>query len=86
MQVALGNVLKEDGVRGLFTGAGPRSVWWFCVCSVFFASFERIRTHIHKVCMAMAMVRHGKARQGKARQGAHVCDVTRGPRMLCAEL
>lgn len=47
-QVALSNILKEDGMRGLFTGAGPRSVWWFCVCSVFFASFERIRTYIHR--------------------------------------
>jgi hypothetical protein len=27
-------------------GAAPRSAWWFCVCSVFFATFERVRTAV----------------------------------------
>eukprot|EP01134_Creolimax_fragrantissima_P000193 CFRG0193T1 len=47
MKVALNNVLRDEGIRGLFIGASPRSAWWFCVCSVFFYTFERVRTHIH---------------------------------------
>ncbi|KNC77610.1 hypothetical protein SARC_09931 [Sphaeroforma arctica JP610] len=47
MKVVLNSILKEDGLRGLFIGAGARSTWWFCVCSVFFYTFERVRTHVH---------------------------------------
>jgi len=47
MKTVLGSILKEQGLRGLFAGAGPRAAWWFAVCSVFFATFERVRTHIH---------------------------------------
>jgi len=43
MRQAFAAVLKEEGPSGLFAGAGPRAAWWFCVCSIFFASFERIR-------------------------------------------
>ncbi|RKP10423.1 mitochondrial carrier domain-containing protein, partial [Thamnocephalis sphaerospora] len=27
--------------RAFFAGAVPRSVWWFCVCSIFFPVYER---------------------------------------------
>mmetsp|Transcript_4663 Transcript_4663/g.17569 ORF Transcript_4663/g.17569 Transcript_4663/m.17569 type:complete len:364 (-) Transcript_4663:36-1127(-) len=39
----VGEALRAIGPYGLFTGAGPRSAWWFCVCSIFFTSFERLR-------------------------------------------
>jgi hypothetical protein len=29
-------------------GAAPRSAWWFCVCSVFFATFERVRSAVQE--------------------------------------
>eukprot|EP00127_Corallochytrium_limacisporum_P001868 Clim_evm23s88 gene=Clim_evmTU23s88 len=40
----LKQVLMEEGPAGLFVGAMPRAGWWFCVCSIFFASFERLRS------------------------------------------
>jgi hypothetical protein len=40
------SILAEDGMRGLFAGAAPRSGWWFCVCSIFFATFERVRSQL----------------------------------------
>eukprot|EP00439_Symbiodinium_sp_Y106_P063518 s3085_g9.t2 len=36
-------VKGTNGLAGLFRGAAPRSAWWFCVSSVFFASYERLR-------------------------------------------
>ena len=32
------------GAVGLLAGAGPRSAWWFCVSSVFFGTYERLRS------------------------------------------
>jgi len=43
MRTAFLGILRDEGARGLWIGALPRSGWWFCVCSIFFASFERIR-------------------------------------------
>lgn len=33
-------ILRQRGVSGLFSGAIPRSAWWFGVCSVFFPTYE----------------------------------------------
>ncbi|KAI8910237.1 mitochondrial carrier domain-containing protein [Gorgonomyces haynaldii] len=33
-------LVREGGLRNLFLGAGPRSVWWFMVCSIFFPIYE----------------------------------------------
>merc|ERR1712118_449923 len=33
--------LRTIGINQYFSGAGPRSAWWFGVSSIFFASFER---------------------------------------------
>eukprot|EP00434_Breviolum_minutum_P043288 symbB.v1.2.038580.t1/scaffold6063.1/size21276/2 len=32
------------GAVGLLAGAGPRSAWWFCVSSIFFGTYERLRS------------------------------------------
>lgn len=47
---------RSIGPTGLFAGAGPRSSWWFCVASVFFACFERARVIIQND----ADERHGR--------------------------
>jgi len=41
--VGLREALHAVGPYGLFAGAGPRSAWWFCVCSIFFTTYERLR-------------------------------------------
>ena len=33
----------ENGIRSFFVGAGPRSCWWFCVCSIFFQTYEGMK-------------------------------------------
>jgi solute carrier family 25 S-adenosylmethionine transporter 26 len=33
-------ILRDNGFRGFFIGAVPRSVWWFAVCSIFFPTYE----------------------------------------------
>ena len=30
-------------------GAGARSVWWFCVCGVFFPSYEQSKAVLYDV-------------------------------------
>lgn len=39
---------KENGVGALFTGAVPRSIWWFTVCSVFFPIYETSKAFLRK--------------------------------------
>eukprot|EP00933_Yihiella_yeosuensis_P066555 TRINITY_DN70893_c0_g1_i1.p1 TRINITY_DN70893_c0_g1~~TRINITY_DN70893_c0_g1_i1.p1 ORF type:complete len:125 (-),score=13.73 TRINITY_DN70893_c0_g1_i1:83-457(-) len=41
--LTISEACREIGPTRLFLGAGPRSAWWFCVCSVFFATYERLR-------------------------------------------
>lgn len=41
--LSMGEAVRSIGPLGLFTGAGPRSAWWFCVSSIFFSSFGRLR-------------------------------------------
>eukprot|EP00438_Fugacium_kawagutii_P036512 Skav217603 [mRNA] locus=scaffold2172:19179:23430:+ [translate_table: standard] len=41
--LTFGEALRSVGPTGLFAGAGPRSAWWFCVSSVFFGTYERLR-------------------------------------------
>eukprot|EP01135_Chromosphaera_perkinsii_P010056 Nk52_evm1s2001 gene=Nk52_evmTU1s2001 len=33
----------ENGYRSFFVGAVPRSCWWFCVCSIFFQTYEGMK-------------------------------------------
>ncbi|KAJ3322238.1 S-adenosylmethionine transporter [Boothiomyces sp. JEL0866] len=33
-------LLKKNGTKAFFVGGGARSVWWFCVCSMFFPMYE----------------------------------------------
>ncbi|KAI8806129.1 mitochondrial carrier domain-containing protein [Cladochytrium replicatum] len=33
-------------IRTAFTGAGARSLWWFCVCSMFFPMYERTKEFV----------------------------------------
>lgn len=45
--LTFGDALRSvatTGATGLFAGAGPRSAWWFCVSSVFFGTYERLRS------------------------------------------
>lgn len=42
--MTIGQAFRSIGPTGLFAGAGPRSAWWFCVSSVFFATYERLRS------------------------------------------
>lgn len=45
---SIGDVVRTaGGPQGLFVGAGARSAWWFCVCSVFFPTYERLRVILH---------------------------------------
>ena len=39
---------KSGGVRALFTGATARSVWWFCVCGMFFPSYEASKNILYR--------------------------------------
>eukprot|EP00927_Polykrikos_kofoidii_P033457 TRINITY_DN28287_c0_g1_i1.p1 TRINITY_DN28287_c0_g1~~TRINITY_DN28287_c0_g1_i1.p1 ORF type:complete len:367 (-),score=36.16 TRINITY_DN28287_c0_g1_i1:130-1230(-) len=45
-RLSLADAFRTVGPHGLFTGAGPRSAWWFCVCSIFFGTFERMRVAV----------------------------------------
>ncbi len=36
-------VWRNQGIGGFFVGAIPRSVWWFCVCSIFFPTYEGMK-------------------------------------------
>eukprot|EP00128_Syssomonas_multiformis_P008689 Colp12_sorted_trinity150504_noHs@30820 len=36
------DVVRTNGVRGLFRGAGMRSAWFFGVCSSFFCVYEKL--------------------------------------------
>lgn len=47
--MSIREAVRAVGPYGLFTGAGPRSAWWFCVCSIFFTTFERLRVPFQKV-------------------------------------
>ena len=38
----------QGGVPALFTGASARSVWWFCVCGMFFPSYEVSKNALYK--------------------------------------
>ena len=40
--------VATTGATGLFAGAGPRSAWWFCVSSVFFGTYERLRSSFQR--------------------------------------
>jgi hypothetical protein len=40
------SIYRETGARGFFVGAGARSVWWFCVCSMFFPLYEAGKEYI----------------------------------------
>ena len=45
--LTFGDALRSvatTGATGLFAGAGARSAWWFCVSSVFFGTYERLRS------------------------------------------
>jgi len=45
-QMTVADAMRSIGVAGLCAGAVPRSCWWFCVCSIFFCSFERLRVTV----------------------------------------
>ena len=40
-------LVRTEGWRGLMRGAGARSVWWFCVCGVFFPSYEQSKAVLY---------------------------------------
>lgn len=40
-------LVRSEGWRGLMRGAGARSVWWFCVCGVFFPSYEQSKAVLY---------------------------------------
>ena len=40
-------LVQEGGWGGLMRGAGARSVWWFCVCGVFFPSYEQAKSVLY---------------------------------------
>ena len=40
-------LVRSEGWRGLMRGAGARSVWWFCVCGVFFPSYEQSKAMLY---------------------------------------
>ena len=39
-------IYTQYGLRGFFIGALPRSAWWFCVCSIFFPTYEVTKSFI----------------------------------------
>ena len=36
MSMQIRSIYTESGIHWFFLGAVPRSVWWFCVCAIFF--------------------------------------------------
>jgi len=43
MRTVSTQIWHEARIRGFFIGAIPRSSWWFCVCSIFFQTYESIK-------------------------------------------
>ena len=41
-------LVRQSGWSGLMRGAGARSVWWFCVCGVFFPSYEQAKSVLYQ--------------------------------------
>jgi hypothetical protein len=39
---------KQNGLRAFFTGAVPRSIWWFSVCSIFFPIYETSKAFLRQ--------------------------------------
>ena len=65
------------GAVGLLAGAGPRSAWWFCVSSVFFGTYERLRSSFqekleswHEVALACLLLNLAKRSDKRVRFGA----------------
>ncbi|ORZ31679.1 mitochondrial carrier domain-containing protein [Catenaria anguillulae PL171] len=49
----LTDIYRQDGgVKALYRGAVARSAWWFCVCSIFFPTYEAVK----EACAARSMV------------------------------
>lgn len=42
-------LVQQHGARSLMTGSFPRSLWWFCVCGVFFPAYERSKAALYSV-------------------------------------
>lgn len=38
------DIYRHIGVSGFFSGGASRSVWWFCVCSIFFPTYETLKS------------------------------------------
>ena len=39
--------IQHSGIRGLFVGSIPRSIWWFGVCGIFFPCYEQSKAAVH---------------------------------------
>ncbi|KAI8592625.1 mitochondrial carrier domain-containing protein [Geranomyces variabilis] len=49
MRVIARTIVAENpsrAVQAFFVGGAARSVWWFCVCSMFFPIYERAKEHL----------------------------------------
>eukprot|EP00928_Gymnodinium_smaydae_P082331 TRINITY_DN65691_c0_g1_i1.p1 TRINITY_DN65691_c0_g1~~TRINITY_DN65691_c0_g1_i1.p1 ORF type:complete len:357 (+),score=37.62 TRINITY_DN65691_c0_g1_i1:60-1130(+) len=42
-RLTISSAVRGIPINDMFLGAGPRSAWWFGVCSIFFATYERLR-------------------------------------------
>jgi solute carrier family 25 (mitochondrial S-adenosylmethionine transporter), member 26 len=40
------SLYREGGTRMFFIGAIPRSAWWFCVCGIFFPTYETTKKYV----------------------------------------
>lgn len=47
---AYSQIVAQQGHRGLWTGCAPRSVWWFCVCGIFFPVYDWLHKSSH-ICV-----------------------------------
>ena len=42
-------LVREGGYGGLMRGAAARSLWWFCVCGVFFPAYEQSKAVLYEL-------------------------------------
>ena len=66
LRQAAHEIVSKNGWKGLFTGAVPRSVWWFGVCGIFFPCYEETKASLHRY----HAVKHGHVEPNYMTQSA----------------